>query len=309
MKSLRKSYAPLFIAVFAAFSTATMAGPMMQPGKTMRETPPPPQQEREAGELVTTLQSEYTFESDFDDAEKGEGPAVWASKYTYLRRIPKGKPNWYYRVGLNYSYWDISGTDAPLPDTLQSVVLPLGLEWKEDKFFKFLFQVNPGFYFGNDLDWDDFDIPTTAIYGFDLTDDFRLYVGAVGSLFSKYGVLPVGGFVWEPQRWLILSATFPEAGVFLSFHEDWTIFLGGEFQTGSFRVDREGDFPPALKEAVLDYDEIRVGGHVIWRFADWGELNAGGGYAVYRDWEYDRAGVEFEQEGAPYAKAALKLKF
>jgi hypothetical protein len=306
---MKKFYSPvlLFPILFLFGAQTLFAGPVTMKTPVLETRPP----ESDLPLTEIKIRGTHTFESDFEEApwDQFEGVSVSVGRFDYTQRIPLGADDWYFRTGARYEYWHVSETDAPLPDTLQSIALPLGLEWNKGKFFKFLLMTYPGVYFSTDIDVDDFDFPTLALYGFDLTDDFKLYVGAVGSTFSQYGVLPVGGFVWSPKRWLIVRGTFPEAGVYLSTSEELTFFLGGQFLTGSFRVDREDDFPPALREAIIDYTGIRVGGHVTWRPSDTVNITLGGGYEVFREFEYERADVELQQEGAPYVKAAVTFKF
>jgi hypothetical protein len=278
---------------------------------------PPPVVEAPENYLLNKVYAEgsYTFEGGFDDGggESFGAADVWYARGGYEHLIPIGGPHWFARVGARYTALGLGDTDAPLPDLFQSVSMPIGIEWRKETGIplpKFTFSINPGLFFSEDISSNDFDIPTVLAYGFDLSPDLRLYVGAFGGLMNKYAVLPGGGLAWRFHEGGLLALTFPQGGVFLFPSRQWEIFAGAEWFSLTHRTDGDDEeLPGRLQDALVDYREIRAGIGIKYKPSKSVSLGINGGYTLDREWDYERADYTLSQENAAYVKAAFELRF
>ena len=281
----------------------------------VKEVAPPGAESPVAALSKVYVESSYTFEGDLDredSSEHFERADVWFAKAGFEQSIPVGPQDWFLKVGLRYTYVGIGETDAPLPDTLQGLSVPVGIEWRKKTgvpLSKFSLTFNPGIYFSEDISANDFDIPTSIAYGFDLSDDLRLYVGAFGGIMNQYPVLPGGGLAWRFHRGGLLSLTFPQGGLYIFPSEQWEIFAGAEWFNLTHRTDDDEAVPGPLRDAILSYREIRAGLGIKYKPTDRLSVGLNGGYTLDREWDYERAGYTLDQENAPYVKATFELRF
>lgn len=284
----------------------------------MKEVAPPGLEESEARSAALSkvyAEGSYTFEGDFtreDSNEHFEEADVWFAKAGFEQSFPVGPQDWFLKAGVRYTHLGLGETDAFLPDSLQSIAVPIGIEWRKQTGVplpKFSLTLTPGAYFSEDISSNDFDIPGAIAYGFDLSDDLRLYVGAFGGLMNKYPVLPGGGVAWRFHRGGLLSVTFPQGGIFIFPSEEWEIFAGGEWFSQTHRTDDDAEAPGPLQDALLSYREIRAGVGIKYKPTRNFSVGVSGGYTVDREWDYERAGYTLEQENAPYVKATFDLRF
>jgi hypothetical protein len=84
----------------------------------------------------------------------------------------------------------------------------------------------------------------------------------------------------------------------------------GQLVGGSFRTHRETNLRPArLQNASLDYSEYRAGLGLDYHCSPNVSVTVNGGYTFQRRFNFERAGEEFESDGAPYVRVALKADF
>ena len=57
------------------------------------------------------------------------------------------------------------------------------------------------------------------------------------------------------------------------------------------------------------YSEYRVGGGFIYSPCENVSIDLGGGYAIQRQFDFHRADVKYEADGAPYLRLEFKAKF
>lgn len=260
---------------------------------------------------IIELESSYVFESDLN--RRGSFGEQWAASnsFAYGHRVFLSG-HLYLHVGIAYDRFDFGTTAAPVPDHLQSVAGIIGIDYMHEDDVGAFIQVKPGFYTENDFDSASFDAPITLGRIFVLqTDHLYLFTGLNASfLRGRFPVIPLAGLIWMPNdQWKVLGV-LPEPRVIYSPNDKWDFWAGGELVGGSFRTDRDNTIVPAnLNGAAVDYSEYRAGGGIIYSPCNNVSVDLGGGYAVQRKFDFHRAGVKYEADGAPYLRLEFKAKF
>ena len=259
------------------------------------------------------LDASYVFESELDNRfgdTNDEQDALQASIEYSHRFLLSGKI--FLRLGLSYERFDFSETEAPVPEQLWSVAGLVGLEYLVGNDAGAFLYLRPGYYTEDHIGSSSFDIPTTLGRIFVLQQD-RLYLllGATGAgLRGEFPVLPIAGLIWRPSDQWNFFLVPPEPRITYSPVKNVAFYAGGQLVGSSFRTDRDPNiFPQKLSNAQVDYTEYRAGAGVDFRCSDAISVNIGGGYAIQRRFNFERAGEEFEAEPAPYVRVGLKADF
>lgn len=260
---------------------------------------------------IIELESSYVAESDLHRSGSfGEQDAIYNS-FAYGHRFFLSG-HLYLHVGIAYDRFDFGATGAPVPDHLQSVAATIGIDYMHEDDVGAFIQVKPGFYTENDFDSASFDAPVTLGRIFVLQEDHLYVFTGLNASFlrGRFPVIPLVGLIWMPnEQWKVLGI-LPEPRVIYSPNDTWDFWVGGELVGGSFRTDRDATIVPArLNGAQVDYSEYRVGGGIIYSPCKNVSVDLGGGYAVQRKFDFHRADVKYEADGAPYLRLEVKAKF
>jgi hypothetical protein len=260
---------------------------------------------------IIELESGYVFESDLHRSGSfGEQSAVQNSFGYGHRFFLSG--HLYLHLGIAYDRFDFSTTGAPVPDHLQSVAAIIGIDYMHNNDVGAFIQIKPGIYTQDDFDGAAFDAPITLGRVWVIQPDHLYLFTGVNAAFlrGRFPVIPIAGLIWEPNdQWKVVGM-LPEPRVIYSPNDHWDFWVGGELAGGSFRTDRNNAIVPAkLNGAQVDYSEYRVGGGFIYSPCDNVSLDFGAGYAIQRQFDFHRADVKYEADGAPYLRLEFKAKF
>ncbi len=235
------------------------------------------------------------------------------------RRIPLGAfdNRLFLKLGASYERFDFGTTRAPLPTTLQSATGLIGLEYIVQGRPAIFFETKPGVFFSdlNDVTTGSFDSPTVLAATFPIRKNIYGIVGVRGSLLSHYPVIPIGGLVWVVTDKLRLEAVPPEPRLIYSFSEKLDVFVGGDLLGESYRRDRNNrarlPLDRQFNNAVVEYNEYRIGAGVTLTPAKGLDIDLSGGYVPQREFYYYRTESDkrYQAHGAPYAKVAIKAEF
>lgn len=220
------------------------------------------------------------------------------------------------RIGAEWERFSFDFPDsAPLPDTLQSVSLVLGLDTQLSDSILVRFEAQPGMYntgFGHLSD--DFNMPFIVGGTYIYSPNLQFIAGVSVDVERKYPVLPAAGVRWKMARQWILNGVLPTPRIEFEPTKDLTFYVGADIKQTNFRVDdnfgtNHGN--PRLDHAVLSYAEVRTGVGLDWKIASFLTLSAETGYQPYRSFDFYRADVEFDQTGgaAPYGMVSLHGAF
>jgi hypothetical protein len=272
---------------------------------------PIPDKDNKVSLDIIEVESSYVFGSDLHRRGSfGDQDAIQNS-FSYAHRIFLSG-HLYWHLGVAYDRFDFGTTGAPVPDHLQSIAVVLGVDYMHNDDVGAFIQVKPGIYTVDDFNDAAFDAPITLGRIFVLQPDhLYLFAGANASfLRGRFPVVPIAGLIWEPNDQWKFVGMLPEPRVIYSPNNKWDFWIGGELTGGSFRTDRNNAIVPArLNGAEVDYSEYRVGGGLIYSPCDNVSLDLGGGYVLQRQFDFHRADVKFEADGAPYLRLEFKAKF
>ncbi|NJK92197.1 MAG: hypothetical protein HC904_10430 [Blastochloris sp.] len=278
---------------------------------TDEEAKPP----RKAG-VSHSASVEYTFVAKAEvrqgERDLGDTDAQFFG-LNYVSSVPVHK-NWQIRAGVNWDRFSFGNTpNAPLPDTLQSTALVLGVDAVLSEKWLMRLDFQPGIYSDfEDISSDDFHVP--ILLGFSYFVDSRLQwiFGAGIGFFNDIPVFPAVGVRWQFDDDWTLNGILPKPNLVYRINEQLSASVGGELKGGSFRMSE--DFGtivgnPALNNAIISYMEIRAGAGLVYQFHPAVALEADAGYMVYRRFDYFRAETTMRGDPAPYAQLGLKAKF
>jgi hypothetical protein len=293
------------LTLFLGATGATLAGPAP-------EAQPVPAAEDENSRDLFSIESNYTFRSDFrdDNGKLGRGDSLY-DDFSYDHRfLITGK--WYFRTGVEYERFDFGGTDNGLPDHLQAFYGHLALEYVVHDHAGAGIEIDPGAYFQDNVTGDSVDVPWKAFVSFPLKKD-KIFgvIGLGGSLYQHPIVAPGGGLIWLFSDKLRLEGVFPKPALVYEPCDDWQFRLQGNLFYESFRTDDVFTTQKKiqLQNAVVQYNEDRVGVQVKYGGIKPFRIIAGAGYTFLREFDFFRADRRAKLDPAPYVQLSLEAKF
>jgi hypothetical protein len=219
------------------------------------------------------------------------------------------------RLGVEWErFWFGFPNRAPLPDTLQSISLVLGLDTQLSDSILLRIEAQPGMYNTgiNNLS-DDFNMPFIVGGSYIYNSNLQIIAGVSVDVERKYPVLPAAGVRWKMARQWVLNAVLPTPRIEFEWNKNLTLYAGGQFKETNFRVDDHfGDRQglPELNHAVLTYSEVRAGGGFDWKISPVLTLTAETGYQPYRSFDFYRTDIRYHQnEAAPYGMVSFHGAF
>jgi hypothetical protein len=219
------------------------------------------------------------------------------------------------RLGAEWERFSFGVPDsAPLPDTLQSVNLVIGLDTQLSDSILIRVEAQPGVYnSGLDDLSDDFNLPFVIGGTYIYSPDLQIVLGVGVDVERKYPVIPVAGVRWKMARQWVLDAVLPTPRLDFEINRDVTLYAGANVKQTNFRVDDNfGDAHgiPRLNHAILSYSEVRTGAGFDWKVSPIVTFTGEVGYQPYRNFDFYRADVRYHQEnGAPYGMLSLHGAF
>ncbi|MEP6955217.1 MAG: DUF6268 family outer membrane beta-barrel protein [Chthoniobacterales bacterium] len=200
-----------------------------------------------------------------------------------------------------------------LPETLQSISAVIGLDTRFSDSILFRIEFQPGFYGTDHLGGDTFHVPLILGGTYIINSNFQLIFGASVDYERKYPVFPGGGFRWRFAPQWVLNAAAPTPRLEFQATKNFTIYGGADLKGSVSRMDKNfgvtrGD--SRLNNAVLTYSEVRTGAGIEWKITPDVMFSVEGGYVPYREFDYHRADIRYEQDkGAPYGAASFHAAF
>src|SRR5438445_5406326 len=226
MKNIRLFFASLVLSA----ATSAIAGTA-----TFEAQPAPTPAEENHRDLFD-YEMDYTFSSNFYDVHGnfGHGDSLY-NDFSYAHRfLITGK--WYFRAGVEYERFDFDGTNNGLPDHLQTAHALLALEYVVHDHAGAGIEIDPGFFFQNDVHGNDFDIPAKAFVTFPLKKDKIFAVIGVGFALNQTPIVACGGCVLLLfTNHLRLEGVFPKPALVYNQNDDWECRIFGNLQYESFR--------------------------------------------------------------------------
>lgn len=220
-----------------------------------------------------------------------------------------------YRFGLGFQRFSFGLPRlTPLPNTLQSTTVILGADLQVFNSWLVRIEAEPGIYSDfHDVSSGDFNVPFIIGGSYIAGADLQWVLGLSVDVNRRYPVIPAIGVRWSfADRW-VLDAVLPSPRLEYEWKKGWTLYAGGDFKDGTYRVDdsfgsAHGD--TRLNGAIVEYDEIRVGGGSLWKVSKDFTIGLEGGYLPYREFDFHRADTSFRNEtGAAYGQISVSGRF
>ncbi|MEI6349742.1 MAG: DUF6268 family outer membrane beta-barrel protein [Verrucomicrobiota bacterium] len=203
---------------------------------------------------------------------------------------------------------------APLPNTLESTSLVLGLDVQAFESWIVRLEATPGIYSDfHDLNSGDLNIPVALGASYIAGPDLQWVLGLRFDANARYPVLPGIGVRWKfTDKW-VLNAIPPTPRLEYQLNKAATLYLGADLRGSTYRVeDRFGSSHgnPQLNGAVVELDEIRTGAGATWKLRKDLTFGLEAGYLPYRKFDFYRADTSFKtRSGAPYGQFAISSRF
>ena len=273
-------------------------------------------------ESVSHVPTEYTLEDTYvggGDVERGPNKSVRDfdenDSIVHLVFTPRTKLG-VLRIGAEWERFSFGLPDhAPLPDTLQSVSLVMGLDMQFSDSIIVRAEGQPGVYdteFDN-LGYDNFNLPFLIGGTYIYSPNLQLVLGVSVDIERKYPVIPVAGVRWKIAAQWLLEAVLPTPRLQYEMNKDLSFYVGGNVKQTSYRVDDDfgsANGIPRLNHAILTYSEIRTGGGFDWKISPIVTFTGEVGYQPYRNFDFYRSDVRYHQDGgAPYGTVSLHGAF
>ncbi len=313
MKNVRKFVVALLFSAATSAVAGTAAYEVPPPAvanTAVFEVPPPLTPAEETSHDLFSYETTYTFRSDFKESKLGHGDSLY-DDFSYDHRfLITGK--WYFRAGVEYERYDFGGTENGLPDHLQAAMAHVAVEYVVKDHAGAGIEIDPGFYFQNNVTGDAFDIPWKIFVTFPLKKDkIFAVVGLGGGLYQDPIVAPGGGIIWLISDKLRLLGVFPKPALVYQPNDDWDLRITGELNYTSFRTDDvlTTEWKLQLHNAVVQYSEDRAGVQVAYSGFKPFKIIAGAGVTIQRDFDFFRANQSKKTDPAPYVRIAMEAKF
>jgi hypothetical protein len=299
---LQKIRSSILIA-FLVVNAVALGGPTPEP------QPAPTPADQNSHDLFS-LESTYTFNSDFHETKLGNGESFY-DDFSYDHRfLISGK--WYFRAGVEYERFDFGGSENGLPNHLQSAYAHLAFEYVVHDHAGAGIELDPGVYFENRITGDAVDVPWKIFVSFPLKKD-KVFgvIGLGGSLYQHPIVAPGGGLIWLISDTMRLEGVFPKPALVYQPNDDWQFRLLAELYYESFRTDDvlTTEHKLQLHNAIVEYSEDRVGLQAKYSGIKPFQFIAGAGCTVRRDFDFYRAHQRAVADPAPYVRLSVEAKF
>jgi Domain of unknown function (DUF6268) len=220
------------------------------------------------------------------------------------------------RIGVEAERYSFGfGSNAAIPDVLESTSLVLGLDTEFSDSFLIRIEAHPGFY-GTDFDdfgRDTFNVPVVLGGTYIFNSGFQVVFGVGIDALRQYPVLPGGGIRWKFAPQWTLNAVVPTPRLEYEPSSSFMLYAGADIRSTSYRVDKQfgtmrGD--PSLNHAAITYNEMRAGAGFDWKLTSAIKLSLEGGFIPFREFDFHRTQVRYHQDGGvPYGMLALHAAF
>jgi hypothetical protein len=202
----------------------------------------------------------------------------------------------------------------PVPNQLNSLSTFLAADFRWSSANMVRIQVEPGFYSDmTQFNGNDVNIPIALAYTRVASQDFQWTLALSINDWRENRFLPGGGFRYSINDQWKLKFMLPKPQIEYKAN-DWVhTWLGADFRGDSYRVASNfGDVRglPTLNNALVDYQEVRVGSGFSWNIKPLLELNAEAGWMVERSMNYHTSNIRMSSDtGAPYVGINIRVLF
>lgn len=218
------------------------------------------------------------------------------------------------QTGVEYQHMGFGVPNSALiPDRLDSLTADVGIDFRWSEKDLLHLEGRPGFYTDwRGAGWDAFNTPLDIGYTRVVSKRFQWVVGGSLNTWRSSRVLGAGGFRWQMNdRWK-LKFYLPQPDIEYKARPDLTMTFGADVRGDSYRVgphfgDSKG--APGLNNALVDYQEVRVGPGFSWNIRPLIEINFMAGYMTGRQYNFHNDGPKLNGSGAPFVNLMVHALF
>jgi len=216
--------------------------------------------------------------------------------------------------GLEYQH---TGFNAPnnsiIPGRLDNAMASVGIDFRWSEKDLLHLETRPGFYTDwRGSGWDAINSPLDIGYTRVVSKRFQWVAGFSFNSWRSSRFLGAAGFRWQiNDRWK-LKMYLPRPDVEYLARPNLTLTFGADIRGDSYRVGPHfGDSHgiPRLNNALLDYQEVRIGPGFSWNVRPLIEVNVMTGYMVGRTFDYYNNGPKLAGGGAPFINVGIHMLF
>jgi hypothetical protein len=263
-----------------------------------------------------SLESDFHFATVGNSAFKESQRIGSMQSYDFGTRdviSTKVKEGVLFRFGVEYDRYNFSSQDQPaLPSKLQEISAVIGMDLQLGDAWLARVEFQPGFY-GDSLRAKDLDLPIVVGASYFYSANLQFMVGLSIDQERKYPVLPGIGFRWQISKDWVADVIFPTPRLEYSVTKNLTLYSGAELQSNSYRMGSTfgtGHGDPRLNNAIVDYDQIRVGIGASWKVRKEVTLEFEAGFVPIQQFDFHRADVKAHSTDVPpYGGVVLKFAF
>ncbi|HEY5911810.1 MAG TPA: DUF6268 family outer membrane beta-barrel protein [Verrucomicrobiae bacterium] len=226
----------------------------------------------------------------------------------------RSSPEWEWRTGVDFHalYLGVPA-DAPLPEHLYGVGVPLGFNWKFADRWQLRVQARPGIYSDfEDITLDDVFVPIMLGASYDMTTNLNLLGGLSIEYRRDIPVFPYFGARWKFADQWTLVLIFPRPSIEYQLNNQLTLFAGGGLRGMAAQVNEHfgTDYGRRdLNNTTLTYWEVRAGGGLRYQLAKKFTFEVDGGWAIERRMVYRDPDETLKTAGAPYVQCSVTARF
>lgn len=242
------------------------------------------------------------------DIRGGEGELEMREmKFGFTRRFD-GNRRLEFSTGINYTLRDLEApTSARLPDSLHSLALQLGAEYRYSDKLTLGARISPGL--SSDFEGtggDDFRVPVSFQAKYKVSSTLTTVTGlAYTGQSHSIPVLPVLGVTYLPSERWTLTLGFPRTAVVYKTGTGSEYFLAGEFSGGEY-----GIHTAEVGVEVLRYKDYRALLGAEFPVFPGGRLAVSAGYAFGREFSfYEGERPDLKLDSSPLARLEAKFQW
>lgn len=294
------------------FFAATLAQ-----AQTFAGTPPDDDEGRDGGgppPFEVKMESSYTLggDTEFGGRQFGESDAFNAS--LALSAFWPLSEKWSIPFELQSQHLSLGAlAGVPLPHTINTLEFGLGLGYRPNDRWMFMFRVNPAFYKFEDVGGNDIGFSGGLMAEWQHSPSFKWMFGVMWQPNNTMPVIPLVGFEWQINDQWELLMTFPKPRLVysvtdrLKLHAGMDLILGTTFRSSDTLGTSIG--LPQYNDALGSYSEVRLALGAGYQVTKSLSLEAEGGYAISRDIEYQDIDNKVTFDPTPYVRIGLRFEF
>lgn len=264
-----------------------------------------------------TFNPSYSWSSNGDLTRGGKVGEVSVQRFGF--QASEGvslNPDLNLRVGAMVEQTNLDrSAGTPLPGTLRSFVLDLGLTYTLKPEWSLMLSVRPGHNADTSvISRDTLDFPVMAIASYRASANLIWSFGGRYDEFSDHPLVPYAGVHWQFAPAWALDIAFPRTGFTWRATSDISLGAYASMQGGSYRVTHDPRpvgiaLYPGLKDTYLEYREIRAGLGADFAVGPGSSVRVDAGVVTDRKFEYIDRAFRLDGNSAAFASVSIRVRF